>query len=114
MQDKKFVKWLGEGFHCKISIEGNGQVIQHCTEPLVDYLPMLKVVRSGEIQIKLKDPDNIDKLFDKLGISQLCEETPSLGSFLTEMSKQYMGEDTLPGLGGIIRAVTQFLATLPN
>ena len=75
---------------------------------------MLKVVRSGEVQLKLKDPDSIDKLFDKLGISQLCEETPSLSQFMSETSKEYFAENSLPGIGNIVRMACRFLTSVPN
>ena len=34
LQAKKFVKWLAEGLHLIVNIEGNPKVIQHMTSPL--------------------------------------------------------------------------------
>lgn len=40
--------------------------------PFTDIFPSLKIIRSGQINLKLKGIDNIDKFYDKLGINELC------------------------------------------
>ncbi len=50
-------------------MQGNTQTIKHFTSALTDLFPIFKIIQSGEVNLKLKGTENVDKLFSKLGIS---------------------------------------------
>lgn len=54
---------MGEGITANLKIEGNSKIVQHFSSPLAEVFPIFKVIRSGEINVKLKGSDNVDKLF---------------------------------------------------
>lgn len=62
-QNKKVVKWMGEGITANLKIEGSSKIAQHFSSPLAEVFPIFKVIRSGEINVKFKGSDNVDKLF---------------------------------------------------
>lgn len=48
------MKWIAEGVVANVKIEGNGKVLQYLTEPFSDIFPIFKVIKSGEVSLKMK------------------------------------------------------------
>lgn len=63
------MKWVAEGVNASLKIQGNSKVVHHFTNPLAELFPILGAIRAGELSLKLKHSENVDKWFDKLGIS---------------------------------------------
>ena len=59
IQRKKVVKWAAEGIHASMKIDGSSSLVHHLTSPLAELFPVLSVVKSGEITLKLKQTDNV-------------------------------------------------------
>lgn len=93
-------------------IEGNHKLIQHFTSPLIDVFPIFKAVRSGEVNLKFKNIESVDKLFDKLGINDICEETPNVHDYVNEITTEYLG--MLPLAGDLLRRCMFFACSIPN
>ena len=47
---------MGEGVTSNFKVEGNSKVIHHFTSYGTDLFPILKAVKSGEVNLKLKHP----------------------------------------------------------
>jgi hypothetical protein len=63
---------MAEGASTRLHVEANPRIIQYFTSPLSELFPIFKSVKAGEINLKLKTAESVDKLFDKLGISEIC------------------------------------------
>lgn len=63
LQKKQLVKWIAEGLSGNLQVTGSHAVISHVISPLIDIFPVFKVVRSGEVSLKLRSPASVDKLF---------------------------------------------------
>lgn len=54
LQNKKMVKWMTEGMSSHLHIKANRELTKHFTAFLTDFFPILKVVKSGDINLKLR------------------------------------------------------------
>lgn len=63
LHKKQLVKWIAEGLTANLQVTGSHAVISNFISPLIDIFPIFKVVRSGEVSLKLRSPGNVDKFF---------------------------------------------------
>jgi hypothetical protein len=88
--------------------------LKYFSAPLGEVFPIFKVVKSGEVNLKLRHCENVEKFFEKLGINELCEETPSLSEFAKVAIREYLNSDFFVVVGEILKNALLFASKIPN